>query len=414
MDRWQNRIVGQGDASPEDLVPHPQNWRVHSKAQRRALEAVLDHVGWIDQLIVNRRTGHLINGHLRGELALGRGEASVPVTYVDLSEEDEQLVLATFDPLSMMAGTDAETLQGLLNSVDAPRAALRDLLDLVASAAGLDDLLGDGLVDPDETPPLEDAPVSQRGDLWSLSEHRLLCGDITERAEIDRLVDRVRMQWLWTDPPYGVDYEGKTTKSLRLKNDREPQLAALLAAAFATTDAVLVDRSPVYVACPCGANSLIFLNAFAEIGWHLHQTLVWVKDAFVLGHADHQYKHELILYGWRGGRSRWRAGRAVPSVFEIPRPRRNAEHPTVKLIQLVEEQLANSTARGDNGIDPFAGSGTTIIAAERLRRRCFAAELDPVYVDVAVQRWQAFTGKQARLADGGGSFEQVRDERRDR
>ena len=411
MSTWENRIVGQGNVSPDDLIPNPGGWRKHPKAQQRALEAVLEKVGWADALIVNRRTGHLINGDLRRELALKHGETTVPVTYIDLSEEDERLVLATFDPLSAMAETNSEALRALIDSVEAPDAAVRDLLDLVASAAGLEDLLLDGLLDPDEAPPLQRDPVSRRGDLWELGDHRLLCGDSTDPSEIRRLVGDLLMQFLWTDPPYGVDYVGKTKKSLRLKNDNEVRLAALLRAVLANVDAVLADRSPVYVASPSGKNSRIFLNALDEVDWHVHQTLVWVKDGFVLGRSDHHYQHELILYGWRGGRARWRGGRTISSVFEIPRPRRSTEHPTIKPVQLVEEQLLHSTVRGDPGIDPFAGSGTTIIAAERLQRRCFAAELDPLYVDVAVRRWETFTGKLARLSDGGKTFEEISEHR---
>jgi DNA modification methylase len=173
-------------------------------------------------------------------------------------------------------------------------------------------------------------------------------------------------------------------------------------------------HTPIYIASPAGPLSVQFSLAFEAAGWHLHQTLVWVKDALVLGHADHQYRHEPILYGWRGKGRPWYGGRDQSSVFEVARPKRSIEHPTMKPVALVEAQLRNSSARGALGYDPFCGSGTTVIAAERLGRRCAAVELDPRYVDAAVQRWEQYTGQSARLHDDGQAFAEIEEARRGR
>ncbi len=410
---WSNRIVGHGEADPRTLVPHPDNWRTHTRAQRRALGAVLDRVGWVATVIVSRQTDRILNGHLRVEQAKANGEERIPVTYVDVDEAEEGFILATFDPLGSMASADADAFRTVAAQLSGEDAAVQELLREVATAQGVAlDEPAAGLSEPDEVPPLA-VPVSVPGDIWHLGDHRLLCGDATDGDAVLSLLAGERAEAMWTDPPYGVDYEGGTEAHLRIANDDASGLAALLAAAFPVADLVLADGASLYVASPAGPNAACFIEAFVRAGWHLHQNLIWVKDGFVLGHSDYHYQHEPILYGWKKGGHRWYGGRARSSVFEVPRPTRSVEHPTMKPVALVEAQLANSTVRGALVYDPFAGSGTTLLAAERLQRRCVAVELDPRYVDVIVRRWQAYTGADARHADGR-RFAEVEEARRAR
>jgi site-specific DNA-methyltransferase (adenine-specific) len=247
----------------------------------------------------------------------------------------------------------------------------------------------------------------EAGQLWQLGEHRLICGDCTDRATVERVMGGEKADCMWTDPPYGVDYVGKTKDALTIENDGADDLPGLLASSFLTAGSVLIEGAPFYVAHPPGALQVVFVNVISEIGWKIHEQLVWVKDSMVLGHSDYHYKHEPILYGWtpgdgRPGRgnhegSHWYGDNSQVSVFEIPRPKRSTEHPTMKPPELVEAQLKNSTQNGDIVIDPFLGSGTTLIACERLGRKCRAVEISPAYCAVAIQRWCDMTGGTPKL-----------------
>jgi DNA modification methylase len=204
-------------------------------------------------------------------------------------------------------------------------------------------------------------------------------------------------------PPYGVSYEGKTKARLRIQGDGADGLRRLLDASLAAADAVLTPGSPLYVCAPGGSLALVFGVAFAGAGWELRQTLVWVKDSMVLGHSDYHYRHEQILYGYKPGEARlgrggpgWHGDDSQTTVFEFDRPRASREHPTMKPPQLVEACLRNSSRRREIVLDPFAGSGSTLIAAERLGRRARLIELDPRYCDVIVSRYERFTAGKAR------------------
>ena len=412
---WRSRIVGHGEAAPAELIPNPRNWRTHPAAQRAALGSVLDDIGWVQQVVVNRRTGRLVDGHLRVAMARDRNEPGIPVTYVDLSDEEEALVLATLDPVAAMATADVAVLESLLTEVATTSDSVRDLLEAVARDAGVAlDEPAEGLSDPDEAPAVPAEPVTERGDVWLLSRHRVLCGDATSRDDVARLMDGTPAGCMWTDPPYGVDYEGRTADALTLHNDDSATLPDLLKASFGVADAVLTDGTAIYVAHPAGPNAVVFASEFLAAGWYLHQSLVWVKNSLVLGHSDYHYRHEPLLYGWKGTNRRWYAGRDQTSVFEVPRPKRSGEHPTMKPVELIEAHLRNSTRPHDAVFDPFLGSGSTLIAAERLGRRCAAVELDPRYVDVAVKRWEAHTGQQATLVATGRTFAETKGARRGR
>lgn len=208
---------------------------------------------------------------------------------------------------------------------------------------------------------------------------------------------------MWTDPPYGVSYVGGTDRHLTIRNDDADGLDLLLAGAFAAADQVLAPGAAIYVAHPAGALSLTFLQRFAAQGWRLHQTLVWVKNSLVLGRSDYHYRHEPVPFGYkaaeagrrgRGGHG-WYGDDAQSSVFEVDRPQRNEDHPTSKPVALVSAMLRNSSRTGEVVLDPFLGSGSTLVACEQLGRRCHGLELDPKYVDVVVARWEALTGGRA-------------------
>ena len=392
---WRSRIVGSGEEDPAQLLANPRNWRRHPAGQREALRGSLNTVGWVAQVMVNRTTGHVVDGHARVEEALSRGEPTVPVLYVELSEEEEALVLATLDPIAAMAIAEQSVLDELLAGLSVDDAGLAALL---ADLAG--DLPKAGLTDPDEAPELPAVPYVKSGELWLLGDHRLLCGDSTKADDVARLMARETAEAMWTDPPYGVAYVGKNRRALTIANDSATEGPAVFAGACAI--APLAPCARFYAAVPAGPLQLDFLLAIRQVGWRLHQELVWVKSSIVLGHSDYHYAHEPILYGYtpgpgRPGRgahagSRWYGDNSASSVLQYDKPSRNDRHPTMKPVGLIAECLSNSTRSGDLVYEPFAGSGSTIIAAETLGRRCYAIEIDPAYAQVTIERWAAFSG----------------------
>ncbi len=199
---WRSRIVGTGEEAPDQLLANPANWRLHPKAQQDALAGALDEVGWVAQVMVNRTTGHVVDGHARVALALTRGEPTVPVLYVDLDPDEEALVLATLDPIGAMAGRDDEKLRDLLAGITVDDAGL---LALLGDLAGNDPKAG--LTDPDDVPETPEEPYVKPGELYVLGDHRLLCGDSTKAEDVARLLDGAAPTLLATDPPYGVQLD---------------------------------------------------------------------------------------------------------------------------------------------------------------------------------------------------------------
>jgi site-specific DNA-methyltransferase (adenine-specific) len=292
--------------------------------------------------------------------------------------------------------------------------------DEPALAAFLDGLLGDGVDtaltgfetrdldvilssiapvrDPEEILEVPAAPESEPGELYELGRHRLLCGDSTDPVALHRLLAGERVAALITDIPWGVSYEGKTAEALTIANDDPETLPGFLAATFAALDTVLGAGVPFYLFVPSGPAGTEFLLALRAVGWLHRQTLIWCKDAFVLGHGDYHQRHESILYGFtpgggrvgRGTRQGWYGGNDQSSVLHYDRPKRSPEHPTSKPVELLARLIRNSTRRGDLVLDPFAGSGSTLLACELTGRRCAAADLEPRYADVIRRRHEAF------------------------
>jgi DNA modification methylase len=394
-----DRIVELLRVRAGDLKANPSNWRRHPEGQRAALRGILEQVGYADALLA-RRDGDrlvLIDGHLRQSLD---PDQVVPVLVIDVDESEADLLLSTLDPLAALATPEPQALAELLSRVHSSSEAVNELLRSLAHQAnvGLRTLQSD----PDHLPEAPE-PRTSPGDLWVLGDHRLLCADATQPDALGRVMEGERAYVLWTDPPYGVDYTGKTPDALKIAGDKAAELTELLRGSFAAAGSFLAPGAAIYVCHPAGRESLLFLEAFCAQGWRLHQGLVWVKDAMVMGHADYHYRHEPIAYGYAPGRGRrgrgragWYGGNRQDSVLEVPRSKASREHPTIKPVELVRGCIENSSAPGDVVLDPFCGSGTTLIACEMLGRRGFGVELDPRYVDVAVGRFEDLTGTEAR------------------
>ena len=413
-----SRIVGEGVEAPDQLLANPNNWRRHPKVQLDALEGMLQHVGWVQRVVVNRTTGHMVDGHARVELALKRNEPEVPVLYVELTPEEESVVLAALDPIGGLAETDQSMLDTLLHEIG--ETGDRQLDEFLASLRGEEAaVLDEGLTDEDETPDPPDDPVTKPGDLWVMGPHRLLCGDSTSITDLERLCAGQLVDMWLTDPPYNVAVQGGNrgdpdrTDGLKIKNDSmsDEQFRQFLRDAYVAADAVMKAGAVFYI-WHADSEGYNFRGAARDAGWKVRQCLVWKKSGIVMSRQDYHWKHEPCLYGWKEGAGHlWASDRKQTTILEFDKPSRNGEHPTMKPVALFEYQLLNNTKGGDIVLDSFGGSGTTLIAAEKNGRIARLMELDPRYCDVIVTRWQAFTGKAAHLEEDGRTFTEVMGER---
>jgi hypothetical protein len=413
--RWRRRIVGHADVAPDRLVPNPSNPRRHPAAQRAALAGSLDTVGWVAEATVNARTGNLVDGHARVEEALHRGEPTIPVTYVDLSEDEERLVIATLDPIGAMATLDAARLDELLTSLAPENDALAGLLDELARANGLD-AFRTGLTDPDDIGPLPDpAAVTVRpGDRYLLGDHVLLVGDATSAGDVGRLLAGAAPTLLATDPPYGVDLDltwrdravgsGRTgSSSRRSPVHRATSLEGDTRADWSEAFALVPSLQVGYV-WHAAVQAATVADGLTRIGFDIVAQVIWDKTRFTLGRSWYQWAHEPAwVVRRRGARVPFLGPRNQATVWRAPSPKAAGDgaadaptnHPTQKPVLLFETPIRNHLRPGQALYDPFCGSGTSVIAAERTGRRCYALELDPAVAQGAIERWQAYTGRLA-------------------
>jgi DNA modification methylase len=326
------------------------------------------------------------------------GWQDIACTLVDVDDDAARRIVAADNRLADLGDYDPELLYSLLENLD-------DLYGTGYDAAFLEDLSRDlfppePLTDVDDAPPLPAEPVSQVGQIWELGAHRLLIGSATDLDAVARLVADTPPDCCWTDPPYGVDYVGKTKDALTIRNDGASGLTALLDDAFTVLAAVCRAGAPVYICCPPGPDFATFHTAMTNTGLLWRQNLIWIKNTMVLGRSDHHYAHEPVLYGFtprgegrlgRGG-ARWYGDNSQTSVFEFDRPARSTEHPTMKPVALIDAMLNNSLPPGGTVYDPFAGSGSTLIAAHGRGARALCVEVDPCYGDVILRRYQEHTG----------------------
>jgi DNA modification methylase len=429
---WVNRIVGTGEVSAAELVAHPLNFRRHPSTQAKAMAGALDEVGWVQNVIVNRLTGRIVDGHLRVELAAKRGEL-VPVVYVELSEAEEALVLATLDPLGAMATTDTAKFQELMGGFSVSNA---DLLAMLNAMAGTKP----GETDPDDVPEAPDEPTTKPGDLWILGDHRLLCGDSGSAVDLDRLLDGEAVALLNTDPPYNVKVEPRSNNAIAaglssfaapthhqaLDLARHPEKSrptgkmrakdrplvndfmgaddfiAKLDAWFGNAARVMRPGAGFYI-WGGYANTANYPPALIRAGLYFSQAIIWVKQHPVLTRKDFMGNHEWCFYGWREGAAHRFFGPAnVPDVWDVKKVNpASMVHLTEKPVELARRAIQYSSLAGEVVLDLFGGSGSTLIACEQEGRRACLMEIDPAYCDVIVERWQNFTGRTATLASPG-------------
>ncbi|HEY8871377.1 MAG TPA: DNA modification methylase [Candidatus Limnocylindrales bacterium] len=419
---WRSRILGMEDVAPDQLLAHPSNWRTHPARQRDALRGSLDTVGWVQNVIVSRTTGHVVDGHARVEEAISRGEPTVPVVYVDLTEQEEALVLATLDPIGAMAEQSTERLAELLAEVSVDDAGLRRLLADLAPRKGQ--------TDPDEVPEPSAESYVKAGDLYELGDHRLLCGDATNVNDVARLLDGAEPKLLATDPPYGVSLDPTwrdgvyNNAPMRASDLGVKQLAAK---PYMRTEGhqnttlsgdTRVDWSEAFALVPslivgyvwhAGVYAAKVAEGLERIGFEIVSQVIWDKTLFAMGRSWFHWAHEpcwvvravgakVPFLGERNQATIWRA--PSPKMIMGGSTEEKFDHPAQKPVALFEAPIRNHLEPGEAVYDPFVGSGTTLIAAETLGRRCYALEIDPKYCQIAIERWQAFTGRTAERIDG--------------
>lgn len=249
----------------------------------------------------------------------------------------------------------------------------------------------------DEAPEVQEVPISKLGDIYKLGNHRVICGDATDRKTVLSLMDGDKADLFLTDPPYNVAYTGKTADALTIQNDKmtDANFRLFLNDSFKNADAVMKEGGVFYI-WHSDSEGYNFRGACQDAGWKVRECLIWNKNSLVMGRQDYHWKHEPCLYGWKEGHAHlWNSDRKQTTVLEFDRPSRNAEHPTMKPIKLFAYQITNSTLEGGIVFDPFGGSGTALIASEMTGRTCYTMELDPRYIDVIVKRWENLTGRKA-------------------
>ncbi|MFA5162102.1 MAG: DNA modification methylase [Elusimicrobiales bacterium] len=376
------------------IKPNPQNPRViKDEAFKRLCASLREDRDYFEArpILVNKEMV-IFAGNQRYRAAVEIGMKEVPVIVMDNPELEAKRMLR--DNIS----SGDWDMDILANDFDA---------DFLREVGFSDDELGElaqdeALLDEDRLDEVPDKPgtaITKPGDLWLLGDHRLLCGDSTGEAAVNRLMDGAKADMIFTDPPYGIAYVGKTKKRLTIQNDAmsDADFSAFLGKAFNAMRKVCDGGTPYYV-CHADGKTMLFRQTLLDSGFEVKQTVIWAKQSFVLGRQDYQWQHEPILYGWAAGAShKWYGGRAETTVWEIPRPTRSEEHPTMKPVELCARAIRNSSRKGDVVLDLFGGSGSTLIACEHTGRKACLCEIDPLYADVIVKRWEQATGRKAEV-----------------
>jgi DNA modification methylase len=401
--------------SIQDLTPDPENRRLHNPGNLGMITEFLKAVGAARSIAIDEDDVVLAGN---GVVAAATADGMTKVRVIEAQGNEiiavrrrgltpaQKLALAIYDNRTAeLAGWNIPQLHADLASglAIAPFFSAAELKALFAKGEGP----ATGRTDADDVPP-QRATGIQRGDLFELGRHRLLCGDSTTQADVARTLGAVVADLLLTDPLYGVAYQTKLSveeaavrhrrrDGLELANDAmsPEETREFLAQALGVVREHLKPGGAFYVCSPAGDMELRFRLALLDANLALHQEIVWIKDMFVMGRQDYHWRHETLLYGWKEGAAHhFIDDRTQDTVWECARPKRSEAHPTMKPVELMARAIRNSSRANETVVDPFSG-GTTLMASEQTSRRCFALEIDPVYVQVAIDRWEAFTGQKA-------------------
>lgn len=374
----------------DKLVPYQNNARTHSPEQIAKLRSSLREFGFVNPVIIDKDYG-VIAGHGRIEAAKAEGIKEVPCVFADhLTEAQKKAYIIADNRMAMDAGWDEELLRVEIEALQEmdfdpmltgfDEAELAELFGPENAAEVEDD-------DFDLTAALEKAAFVERGDIWTVGRHRLMCGDATSAEDVETLMDGKKANLMLTDPPYGVSFEsssGLTIKNDSIKGDKFYQF---LYDAFCNMKAHMEKGGSAYC-FHADTEGLTFRQAFIDAGFHLSGVCIWVKNSLVLGRSDYNWRHEPILYGFiQDGKHKWYSDRKQTTVWNYDKPKRNADHPTSKPLDLLSYPIGNSTQENGIVIDTFGGSGSTMMACEGMNRICYMMELDEKYASVILRRY---------------------------
>lgn len=409
----------------KDLKKNPRNPRKISSEKLDALKKSLEKYGDLSGVVYNRRSGQLISGHQRHSAGFLESEieivktffapnkqGTVAIGWVHIDGENHKYREVDVDPILEMEMNlaankhggewDFSILPEWLNELDSHNVEM-DIVgwseDELAKIMAPFVEEAEFLADEDTNVELPKEAKTKPGDLYRLGRHVLLCGDATNVSDVERLMGGGLADMVWTDPPYNVNYVGSTDEELTIKNDNlsSELFYQLLYDAYSNMLMFTKAGGAIYVAY-AGLEGVNFKKAMVDSGWLLKQCLVWIKQSLVMGRQDYHWKHEPILYGWKPGASHsWFSDRKQSTVLEFDKTLKNAEHPTMKPVELVAYMIGNSCPPKGSVLDLFGGSGTTLIAAEKIGRMALLCELDPKYCDVIVARYEKLTGAKAEL-----------------
>ena len=371
----------------EKLVPYVNNARTHSPEQINKLRSSLREFGFINPVIIDRDYG-VIAGHGRILAAKEEGIKEIPCVFADhLTEAQKKAYIIADNRMAMDAGWDEELLRVEIEALQAEAFDLsltgfdeKELADLFQEDSEVED------DDFDVDGELKEPAVTQMGDVWTLGRHRLVCGDSTKAETYEVLMQGQKANLVLTDPPYNVNYEGAAGK---IKNDNMAgdKFYQFLLDAFTNMEKVMANDASIYV-FHADTEGLNFRKAFADAGFYLSGCCIWMKPSLVLGRSPYQWQHEPCLYGWKKkGKHQWYADRKQTTIWSFEKTKKNTDHPTMKPIPLLAYPIKNSTMSNTLVLDPFGGSGSTLIACEQTDRSCFTIELDEKFCDVIVKRY---------------------------
>jgi DNA modification methylase len=398
-----------------DLVPYTKNARQHPPEQIDQIAASMERFGFTIPMLV-AEDGTIIAGHGRLMAAAQLGLSEVPVMVArGWSEEDRRLYTLADNRLAEIAEWDPEMLRVEIDELrddfgiedfDLVGFSAEDLADILPDA--LIDTTG-GLTDPDDVPEVPDTPITRPGDVWLMGPHRLLCGDSTVATDVEKVLNGVTPLLMCTDPPYGVDYDpgwrneagaAKTRRTGKVLNDDRADWRE--AWALFPGDVAYVWHGALHAATVA--------ESLEDAGFAIRSQIIWAKERLVLSRGDYHWQHEPAWYAVKkSGKGHWAGDRKQTTLWQIPSKDQDAQtvHGTQKPVECMRRPIENNSSPGQAVYEPFMGSGTTLIAAEISGRVCLGIELNPAYVDVAVQRWQDFTGEAAVLESSGESFDDV-------
>jgi DNA modification methylase len=373
-----------------DINPAQYNPRKDLKPGDPAYEKLkrsMTEFGYVEPIIWNEETGNIVGGHQRYKVLVAEGHTEVECVIVKMSAEREKALNVALNKVTgdwefealadLIKDLEAQDFDVTLTGFDA--AEIEDLFSRVHDKDVSDD-------DFDVEAALEEEPISRQGDIWLLGKHRLICGDSTKAETYEKLMDGKKANLVVTDPPYGVSYDG-SQGTIQNDNLKDEEFYDFLHEAFKNMENVMADDASIYV-FHADTKGYIFRKAFQDAGFYLSGVCQWVKQSLVLGRSPYQWKHEPCLFGWKKkGKHKWYAGRAETTVWEFDKPSKSSLHSTMKPVPLIAYPIKNSSSVNSIVVDPFGGSGSTLIACDQTDRICYTAELDEKFVDVILKRF---------------------------